>query len=158
MRFNLSTKIKLKLIKIGFFLALALWLIGFSSPCIDSSFLRSLFPIQKQFYSVVCHQEIERSFECGNFHLLVCARCTGTYLGSAIASFIIIFFGKPIKVKTKWLIFFSLPMLLDVLLLTFGIYDYNKSASSITGLLFGSIVFIYILSAIENLLLQKNNL
>lgn len=158
MRFNLSTKIKLKLIKAGLFVALVVWLIGLSAPCFDSTVLNSLYPFQKQLYSVVCHQQIERSFECGNFHLLVCARCTGIYLGSAIASFIIIFFGKPTKVKTKWLIFFSLPMLLDVLLLTFGIYDYNKSASSITGLLFGSIVFIYILSAIENLLLQKKNL
>jgi hypothetical protein len=49
-------------------------------------------------------------------------------------------------------------MLFDVLFLTFGIYEYNKLVSSITGFLFGSIVFLYILSAIENLLLQKNNL
>lgn len=155
MRFNLSTKIKLKLIKVGLFLALAVWLIGLSAPCFDSTVLRSLYPFQKQLYSVVCHQQVERSFVCGNFHVLVCARCSGIYLGSAISSLIIIFFNNPIKVKTKWLVFFALPMLFDVLFLTFGIYNYNKLVSAITGFLFGSIVFLYILSAIENLLSQK---
>lgn len=158
MRLNLSNKILISFIRISLFLLLVLWLVGFTSPCIDSSFLKSLFPIQKQLFSVVCHQEIERSFDCGNAALLVCARCSGIYFGSAIASLIIIFIRKSFIIKTKWLILFSLPMLLDVLLLTFGIYDYNKLVSSITGLLFGSIVFLYILSAIENLLLQKNNL
>lgn len=155
MRFDLSTKIKLKLIKVGLFLALVVWLIGLSATCFDPTDLKSLYPFQKQLYSTVCHQQVERSFECGNTTLLVCARCSGIYLGSAIASLIIIFFNNPFKVKTKWLVFFSMPMLFDVLFITFGIYEYNKLVSAITGILFGSIVFLYILSAIENLLLQK---
>jgi hypothetical protein len=46
-------------------------------------------------------------------------------------------------------------MLLDVILVNIGIYEYNKSISAFTGLLFGSTVFVYILSAIENLLYSK---
>jgi len=49
----------------------------------------------------------------------------------------------------------SAPMLLDVILQIFGLYSYNKYLSSFTGFLFGSSVFLYILSAIENLLFSK---
>jgi hypothetical protein len=46
-------------------------------------------------------------------------------------------------------------MLLDVTLLTLNIYNYNKILSSITGFLFGSAVFVYILGGIENLLFTE---
>lgn len=46
-------------------------------------------------------------------------------------------------------------MLLDVVLLNFEVYNYYKPLSAFTGLLFGSSVFLYILSAIENLLFSK---
>jgi hypothetical protein len=62
-----------------------------------------------------------------------------------------------LKIKTKLLVLFTLPLMADVLFTTINIYNYNKIISSITGLFFGSIVFLYILSAIENLLLQKKN-
>ena len=49
-------------------------------------------------------------------------------------------------------------MLLDVIFYSSGIYQYNKYIASLTGILFGSGIFIYILSAIEYLLFteQKN--
>lgn len=158
MRFDLSKKIKIRLIRVSLFLALLFWLIGFSTPCIDSTLLKSFYPFQKQFYSLVCHQKAEKSFECNNSQLLVCARCSGIYFGASFSSLIIIFFNRYFSLQTKWLILFSLPMLLDVILLTLNIYEYNKLLSAFTGFLFGSNVFLYILSAIENLLLQKNNL
>jgi uncharacterized membrane protein len=52
--------------------------------------------------------------------------------------------------STRILILFSLPMLVDVIFYSAGFYDYNKFAAAVTGILFGSAVFIYILSAIEN--------
>lgn len=41
-------------------------------------------------------------------------------------------------------------MLVDVVLVQFSAYDYSKTAALITGMLFGSVVFIYILSVLEN--------
>lgn len=76
-------------------------------------------------------------------------------MGSAIISLAVILVNRPIKIKTKLLVLLSLPLLADVLFTTIKLYNYNKLLSAITGLLFGSIVFLYILSAIENLLLQK---
>lgn len=49
-------------------------------------------------------------------------------------------------------------MLFDVILLNFGVYNYIDTLSAITGLLFGSSVFLYILSAIENLLFTNQKI
>jgi hypothetical protein len=46
-------------------------------------------------------------------------------------------------------------MLADVIFYTIGLYHYNKIISTITGLLFGSSVFAYILTAIENSLFKQ---
>jgi hypothetical protein len=47
-------------------------------------------------------------------------------------------------------------MLADVISCSVGFYEYNKFAAAVTGILFGSAVFIYILSAIENSLFKKS--
>ncbi|HEX9251975.1 MAG TPA: DUF2085 domain-containing protein, partial [Ignavibacteriaceae bacterium] len=79
------------------------------------------------------------------------------YAGTLISAFILMFYSKQFIFKTKYLIMLSLPMLLDVILLNLGAYNYNHLISALTGLLFGSSVFLYILSAIENLLFNKPN-
>ncbi|HOJ06844.1 MAG: DUF2085 domain-containing protein [Ignavibacteriota bacterium] len=150
-----SIQIKLLLLRFFLFTASVIWLTGIISPCLDIGLFRALYPFQKQVYSIVCHQDINKSFNCSNIYFLVCARCSGIYLGSAIISLAVILVNRPIKIKTKLLVLLSLPLLADVLFTTIKLYNYNKLLSAITGLLFGSIVFLYILSAIENLLLQK---
>ncbi|MDY0083960.1 MAG: DUF2085 domain-containing protein [Ignavibacteriaceae bacterium] len=150
-----SIEKKIILLRLFLFVSSAIWLTGIISPCFDNELFRAAYPFQKQFYSAVCHQNINKSFICGNIHYLVCARCSGIYFGTALTSFVVIFINRSFKIKTKLLILFSLPLIADVLLTTINIYDYNKILSAITGFLFGSIVFLYILSAIENLLLQK---
>ncbi|OQY75644.1 MAG: hypothetical protein B6D44_00985 [Ignavibacteriales bacterium UTCHB2] len=152
-----SIQIKLILLKLFLFVSSVIWLTGIVSPCFDYDIFKAVYPFQKQFYSVVCHQDINKSFSCSNIFFLVCARCSGIYLGTALTSFIVIFINRPLKIKTKLLVLFTLPLMADVLFTTINIYNYNKIISSITGLFFGSIVFLYILSAIENLLLQKKN-
>lgn len=47
-------------------------------------------------------------------------------------------------------------MLLDVIFYSIGLYNYNKFVSAITGFLFGSVVFLYILDAIEKSLYKKS--
>ncbi|MBK7629664.1 MAG: DUF2085 domain-containing protein [Ignavibacteriales bacterium] len=139
-------------------LFLTLWIIGFLSPCLDFNFLHQLYPFQKIIYSNVCHQNPAKSFICNNATFLVCARCSGIYFGALFSSLIMLLWNHSYNLKTKYLFLFSIPMLLDVILLTLEVYDYNKLVSSFTGFLFGSAVFAYILGGIENLLFteQKN--
>ena len=111
------------------------------------------------FYSNVCHQDIRKSFTCNEISFLVCARCTGIYFGAFISSLIILLGNFSLSFKTKYLYIFSAPLLLDVIFYSSGIYQYNKYIASLTGFLFGSSIFLYILGAIEYLLFikQKNN-
>ncbi|MDP2365676.1 MAG: DUF2085 domain-containing protein, partial [Ignavibacteria bacterium] len=113
----------------------------------------------KIIYSNVCHQNDHKSFTCNDISFLVCARCTGIYFGAFISSLTILFVNFNLSFKTKYLYIFSVPMLLDVIFYSSGIYQYNKYFASLTGILFGSGIFLYILSAIEYLLFiqQKNN-
>ena len=46
----------------------------------------------------------------------------------------------------------SIPMLIDVILYSSGLYDYNKNISFITGLFFGSIGIAYIYNGLKILL------
>lgn len=143
------------IVRIFIFLFLAIWFYGIISPCFNFSITNAIYPFQKQLYSTVCHQNINKTFTCNNLPFLVCARCTGIYVGALLTALIIIIYSKKFSIGIKYLIFLSVPMLLDVILLTIGVFEYNKSVSAITGLLFGSTVFLYILSAIENLLYCK---
>ena len=110
------------------------------------------------FYSIVCHQDINKTFTCNGTPFLVCARCTGIYFGAFFISVIILLGNFSFGFKTKYLYTLSVPMLLDVILYSSGIYNYDKYIASFTGFLFGCSIFLYILSAIEYFLLikQKN--
>jgi uncharacterized membrane protein len=140
------------IVRIALFFFIAIWSLGIISPCFNFSFTNAYYPFQKQLYSTVCHQNINKTFTCNVLPLLVCARCTGIYTGALLIAFTLIVYSKRFIVRTKYLILLSTPMLLDVILLNIGIYEYNKSISAFTGLLFGSTVFLYILSAVEILL------
>lgn len=132
------------------------WLIGFISPCIRNSFLNSNYPILKLIYSTVCHQNPEKSFTCSGAKFLVCSRCTGIYIAVLITSFVTLFQFRSLKIKTFYLILFSLPMLADVIFYSIGFYSYNKIIAATTGFLFGSAVFLYILNAIENSFIKND--
>lgn len=119
-------------------------------PCIFSKsdfFLNQYLNI---FFGTVCHQDTAKTFICKQSALLVCARCTGIYLSIAIVSLFILLTQIRIRINTKFLIYLSLPMLGDVIFYSIGFYNYSKITAAITGILFGSSVFLYILEALEN--------
>jgi uncharacterized membrane protein len=142
----------MRFLRLSFLFFLIVWIVGFLSPCLDFNFAYALYPFTKLIYSTVCHQNPAKSFVCDNSNFLVCARCTGIYFGALFCSLILVVSKNQYNFKTKYLILFSMPMLIDVIFLTLKFYDYNKSVSSFTGFLFGSAVFAYILGGIENLL------
>ncbi len=150
---------KLKFVRLLFFIAILIWCIGFSIQVLfpDSQFTALLYPFLKYNYGLVCHQNPAKVILIGGHKLLVCARCTGIYLGALITSLFSLIAIKRTKLK---LIFFLIPLLMiffDVLLSTLNVYHYSKLLAMFTGLLFGSVVFIYILNSVEKYFSENKN-
>ena len=145
------------LIRLILFIAVALWCTGilYNSLFPDSAFTIISSLLLKKMYGVVCHQRIEKTFLVNGHHFFVCARCTGIYAGALLISFLSLFSFPKLPGKVKFLYILSFPMLVDVLSTTLGIYSYSKFIAFITGLFFGSVVFVYILAALENNYVDK---
>ncbi len=145
-----------KMIEIFLFALILLWCIGILWEVVVQQFPQLLItlPFLKYNYTIVCHQEPEKLFHIGNFKTLVCSRCAGIYFGSLFSAFLILI-GLSKSVSTKVLLYFSLPMFLDVLLYSFGIYTYSHNFALLTGLLLGSVGFIYIQDAIIKILVKN---
>jgi uncharacterized membrane protein len=131
---------------------------GFISAVIfpGSVYVLIASPFLKKIYSTVCHQHIEKTIAYNGHFFLVCARCTGIYLGALFISFISIFTLRRLPQKLTLLYIASIPMIIDVALTTTGLYGYSKITAFITGIFFGSAVFTYILAAIDNNFVDKS--
>ncbi len=154
---NINPNTKKIILRSIIFFSLLVWCTGFSFFVLfpQSSFGSVSFPILKHIYGLVCHQRIVKTFFINGNRLLVCARCTGIYLGALIFSLLSLFFFKKISLGIKLLYVSLIPMLADVVFTTFRIYSYVKIIAFTTGIFFGSVVFIYILTSIENNFLDK---
>jgi uncharacterized membrane protein len=145
-------QIKLFSFRLILFVALSCWCIGFLIGSIfpGSAYSIIALPFLKKFYGIICHQRIEKSFFYNGHYFMVCARCTGIYTGALITSFISLFTLHKLSESIKILSIAAIPMIIDVISTTTGIYSYNKFLALLTGIFFGSAVFAYILAAIEN--------
>lgn len=153
---RIISKFIIKRIRFVFFGSLLLWTIGIFTPCFKiNSPLFNLITVQ--FYSTVCHQNPDKSFLCSKSHLLVCNRCLGIYLGALIISLVLLFYKKKFRLNLFPLIFACTPMLIDVLAVSLNIYEYSFITALLTGILFGSVSFLYILSVIENSFSENTN-
>lgn len=155
----LLSKPKLNLI---IFFLLLFWLTGIFFNVLISFFhvLVFLHPFVNKCFSLVCHQDNEKLIRVFNLPLLVCARCSGIYIGLFASSLTNFFITKKIKVSTRSLIISSLPMLCDVISSTSGIYKYSNIAAFITGLFFGTVLFFYFYNVIQEYFaknLRENN-
>jgi len=56
----------------------------------------------------------------------------------------------------KYLFLSSIPVLVDVTFVQLGLTSYSKYSAFITGLIFGSVTFLYIWVGIQKLLTEKN--
>lgn len=142
------------LIRISFLSILAIWIIGFLTPIlfrIDNPVTNFLLI---KSYSNLCHQENEKCIVLINQLMLVCARCAGIYLGTFIAGLISLF-KKSNEINLSTIFIMSLPMLLDVIFSTIGIYNYSQTLAFITGLVFGSMIFMIVISELENLFFNR---
>lgn len=144
-------------LRITIFLVILFWCAGFTLPAIFSSSAYSIIfhPILEKVYSNFCHQNDEKTIEIFGSKLLVCARCTGIYLGAFASAFLIMF----IKIKTseniKLLYFSFIPMILDIFFYSLKIYSYSKVIAFASGLIFGAIIIIFIFESLNRILLKK---
>ena len=153
---------KFKAINYLFFFLLLFWSAGFLFPVLSPPFTGK--PVVNQLlnynYSIVCHQSESSEITFGSAHMLVCARCTGIYLGALFIAIIMLFNFFKLKLSLMPLLIFSAPLIIDAFAVRLNIYAYSKTIAFITGLLFGAIVLYYILETIENsfnLLYKREN-
>jgi uncharacterized membrane protein len=112
-------------------------------------------PELKQFYSSVCHQIGYKTIQLNGINFLVCARCSGIYFGGLIASIIFLFSSKSRSLKINYLFIAAIPMLVDVILYSTGVYEYSKIIALSSGLLFGFVSISILFIIIENYLLEN---
>ena len=144
------------LIKILFISIIIIWTFGFLYPILVNKQFDVTNYIFKRIYSPVCHQDHNKCITINSNEMLVCARCAGIYSGAFIVGLAALLFQfAPIKIKT--LIILLVPLIVDVTFTTIGIYFYSKTIAFTTGLIFGSIVSLFLLNEIEDLFLNKKN-
>ncbi len=143
------------LIKIIMISLMFIWILGFLQPILftQSDSLTNYF--LKRIYSPVCHQERNKCIIIANHGMLVCARCAGIYFGALVAGITALLFQIPYP-KLKYLLIALLPLFFDVIFSSIGIYSYSKILACGTGLIFGYIIFLFLLNEIENFFTLKS--
>lgn len=150
-----SVNLKLNTIKLLLLVFLIIWIIGFLQPIIwSNSNLLLNFSIDR-IYSNVCHQQDNKCIRIAETKMLVCTRCAGIYFGALVSLFFTFFRSTP-DLKFSIFILSTIPLLLDVLLTNLNLYNYSQPIAFSTGLIFGSVVCLFLLSEIENLFLHKS--
>jgi uncharacterized membrane protein len=141
-----------------FFLIVLLWCIGFSLKALTdgSGFSIVSSPVLNFFYNHVCHQDEAKLISFNGFDFLVCARCSGIYIGALLSSFFILTFFKRIKFPLTIFSITSIVLLTDVILNNFIFNFYNKISAFSTGLLFGAACFFIVTNIIEDQIILKS--
>jgi len=112
-----------------------------AAPILMSHSCRSAASVLYLSFSCICHQIPERSFAIFGHPLAVCHRCFGIYLGLFLGSLIENrFVHGSLRVRRFWILAASIPLLLDVLLNSAGLWTSTCFSRFFTGLLFGNLV------------------
>ncbi len=146
--------------RILIFLAILIWCAGIFSEWLIpiNQTLVLAIPFLEKSYSLVCHQLPERLIKSDHYETLVCARCSGIYIGLLICSFASLFIELKSIHKIKYLFYASIPLAADVIFHTLNIYHYSKTIAFSTGILLGSTGFLYLYSALNQLFAElKSN-
>jgi uncharacterized membrane protein len=111
-----------------------------------------------QFFSRVCHQLAERSFQINGHPWAVCIRCSSIYGGFLFG--LLLFpllrgFVKQGVPSRAWLLLACLPMIVDVALGLSGIHESNTWTRLATGLLLGGAAPFYLLPPLFEAVAQR---
>ncbi len=89
-----------------------------------------------------CHQKCNRTLKFKDSYFVICARCTGIFVGIYFSMFLFV-----LKIPSLWFMILAIPMLYDGIRQYKTKYVSNNSKRIITGILFGpALVLIYSLS------------
>lgn len=101
--------------------------------------------------SLVCHQRPERTLIVGGYHLPVCARCTGTYIGLLLGYSLLVLHRKNAKGPPNLYmsLLMMLPLWVDSFGQLFGFWTSTNDLRLITGLLFGTAVAPFLVYALS---------
>lgn len=128
------------------------WIAGFSLlPFLpkNNSF-QAFYPFLKVSYAGVCHQQPDKCFKINDSYFLVCARCTGIYIGAFFGLFFSLFsFTKYFSSTYKYFIVFSVIMFIDVLINNLLLELYNKTSALFTGYLFSFFAVYFVIFEIK---------
>ena len=86
--------------------------------------------------------------------MLVCARCVGIYFGALSAGLLGLFYAIPL-LSTRVLLVSTLPLIADVILTFSRVYSYSQLTAFTTGLIFGSVLYLFLLNELEYLFSRK---
>ena len=114
-------------------------------------------PIYEAFRHV-CHQAPERSFFIAGHQFAVCARCTGLYVGFAVAVItypLLTSLQRTEPPERKWLFVAATPLAIDFGLGLLGIWDNTHISRVATGALLGAAAVFYIMPGLTELSLGK---
>lgn len=87
--------------------------------------------------------------------MLVCARCAGIYTGALLGTISCLLVSINF-LKRRIIILSALPLLFDVILVNLEVYPYSKLLSFLSGLIFGSIIYLAIILELEKMIHNKN--
>ena len=96
-------------------------------------------------YSIVCHQAEHKLIYFDGSSTYLCARCTGIYVGALFMAVSLLMINFKTNISLKPLIISSSIILLDVVFINTGLYNYSKWIAFTSGFLFGAVIYIYIL-------------
>ncbi|MFC2083990.1 DUF2085 domain-containing protein [Bacteroidota bacterium] len=133
---------------------LAAWVLGiFVLPLIRvSENFTFLIPFLKILYSNVCHQHDHKLLVVAGYPTLVCARCTGIYLGALSLGMLFIFIDYYKYIKSKYLYIICGIILVDILLYNMDVYNYSHSIALVTGFLLGSLIISYLYLRLDKII------
>ena len=140
----------------GAITSLALILAGsiFVAPLAANNHTSLGFTIYHAF-SYVCHQLPERSFHLAGHPLAVCSRCTGLYIGFAIAALsypLMRSLTRTDPPARRWLLLAAVPMAVDVGLDVLGLWQNTHLSRATTGLLLGAVAAFFVIPGLLDLL------
>lgn len=143
-------------LRLAIFTGLIIWCVGFFAPSFHSEFSITFQPLLNLVYSKVCQQNPAKTFSINGSLLLVCARCTGIYLGAFFTITTLLFANLHFQFSKKVLIISGVPMLLDVIFYSVGLYHYSKIIAFGTGFLFGAVTMWFLVQFLEENVIRKN--
>lgn len=98
-------------------------------------------------FSVICHQQPERSFHAWGLPLAVCARCAGLYAGFA-AGAVLCPLVRPLArtyaPARGWLFLAAAPTSVDFLLGLAGLWENTHLSRSLTAAVLGAVAALYV--------------